>query len=284
MKKIRTIALLCTLFAIIAMAPVHAELPTSLSIAGSKLGVEDPNGPLVVGVLSTTTGFPLSSRIILFEGSKNGEFPGTSASVVGKVVTNKDGEFRFRPSSFSQGPYFRAMYTGDGEYSGSKSDVIELSALLEEARNARVQDGPGHLYVSTTPSNADVYLNGELIGKTDSTIRSIPAGEYDITFVLNGYLNATYPVLITPRKTASLVVSLQQPAVVSTNPFDEFVASMNDMDLVVELSNGPASFELRHNTSDPASVPHNVAVIQFSEPRDTSYLVIISPDWDAVDF
>jgi hypothetical protein len=150
--------------------------------------------------------------------------------------------------------------------------------LLEEAKVARVQDGPGHLYVSTTPSNADVYLGDELIGKTDSTIRNIPSGEYDVTFVLNGHLNATYPVLITARKTASLVVSLQKPTAVSMSPFDEFVAAMYDMDVVTRIDSGPTSFELRQDTSHPASIPHNVHVIEFSEPRDTSYLVIVSPD------
>lgn len=282
----RTISLLYVIFAIVAIAigPVHAALPTYLSIAGSQLGVEDPRGPLMVGVLSTTTGFPLSSRIILFEASKNGEFFGDSiTAVVGKAVTNRDGEFRFRPSSFSQGPYFRAMFAGEGDYEGTRSEIINLSTLLEEAKDARVQDGPGNLYVSTTPSNADVYLNDKLVGKTDSTIRGIPAGEYDVTFVLNGYANATYSVLITPKKTVSIVVPLQRPMGAFTNPFDEYVAAMKDMELVADIHSGPASFQLRQNTSDPASIPHNVDVIQFSDPRDTSYLVIVSPDWNAVE-
>ena len=282
----RTILLLYIIFAIgaIAIGPVHATLPTHLSIAGSQLGVGDPHGPLMVGVLSTTTNFPLSSRIILFEASRNGEFSGTSTSVVGKAVTNRDGEFRFRPSSFSQGPYFKAMYVGDGDYESTRSEIIDLSILLEEAKETRVQDGPGNLYVSTTPSNADVYLNDKLVGKTDSTIRGIPAGEYDVTFVLDGYVNATYSVLISPKKTVSIVVPLQKPMDSFVDPFDEFVAAMKNMDVVAEINSGPASFQLRQNTSDPASIPHNVDVIQFSEPRDTSYLVFISPDWDAVDW
>lgn len=282
MRTAAILCILCIMFGV-AIGPVHAALPTYLSIAGSQLGVEDPNGPLIVGVLSTSTAFPLSNRIILFEASKNGEFPGTSTSVVGKAVTNRDGEFRFRPSSFSQGPYFRAMYAGDSDYDGARSEVIEISPLLEEAKVARYQDGPGNLYVSTSPSNADVYLNDELVGKTDTTIRGIPGGEYDVTFVLDGYLNATYSVLISPKKTASIVISLHPSVISVPNPFDEFVAAMGDMDLVVGISSGPASFELRQNTSDPASIPHNVNVIQFSDPRDTSYLVFVSPNWDAVE-
>jgi hypothetical protein len=102
--------------------------------------------------------------------------------------------------------------------------------------------------------------------------------------MLDGYLSSTYPVLITPKKTVSLVVQLHRPATASRDPFDEFLANMKDMELVAEVNNGPASFKLRQNTSDTASIPHNVAVIQFSEPRDTSYLVIVSPNWDAIDY
>ena len=272
----RTVTIFLILLAI-GTAPVHAILPTSLSIEGTTLGVEDPNGPLIIGVLTTTTGFPLSDRIIFLDASTNGEFRGTISSVVGKAVTNKDGEFRFRPSSFAQGPYFRATYTGDGDYIGTESGVINVATLLEEAKAARVQDGPGNLNVVSTPTNADVYLNGLLAGKTDSILKGIPAGEYDVTLVRDGYVNATYPVLISSKKTVSLVVTLQRPIDASMSEFDAFVASMYEMDVVADVRSGPASFQLRQNTSDPAYIPHTVQVIDFSEARDTSYLVIVSP-------
>jgi hypothetical protein len=272
----RTVAALFIVF-MIGIVPAHAILPTSLSIEGSTLGVGNSTGPLITGVLSTSTGFPLSERIIFFEASANGEFPGTSTFIVGKAVTNNNGEVRFRPSSFAQGPYFRATYAGDGNYAGTKSDVIDISDLLEEAKAARVQDGPGNMHVISTPSNADVYIDGVLAGKTDAIIKGIPPGEHDVTFVLGGYLDSTYSVLITSKKTVSLVVALHPPAA----PLDPFLASIQNqnLDLIAAITGGPASYQLYQNTSDPASIPHSVNVIEFSEPSITSYLVVVSPPY-----
>jgi len=262
----------------IGIVHVHAVLPTSLSIGGSTLGVSDSTGPLITGVLSTSTGFPLSDRIIFFEASANGEFPGTSTFVVGRAVTNNNGEVRFRPSSFAQGPYFRATYNGDGNYAGAKSDVIEISNLLEEAKAARAQDGPGNLNVISTPSNADVYIGGVLVGKTDTIIKGLLPGEHDITFVLNGYLNSTYSVLITSKKTVSLVVTLQ-PATAPKSDLNIFMTSMQDMELTAGFARNPVSYQLRQNTSDTTSIPHSVDIMEFSAPSTTSYLVFVSPQY-----
>ena len=270
----RTVTALLILL-MVGIVPAHAILPTSLSIDGSTLGVGDSTGPLIAGVLSTSTGFPLSERIIFFEASANGEFPGTHAFVVGKAVTNNHGEVRFRPSSFAQGPYFRAVYAGDGNYAGTKSDVINISQLLEDAKAARVQDGPGHMHVVSTPSHADVYIDGVLAGKTDTTIKDIPAGEREVTLALAGYLNSTYSVLITSKKTVSLVVTLNPPA----PPTDPLLASIQDMDVIADITRGPASFQIRQDKSDPAAIPHSVNIMEFSEPSRTSYLVIVSPEY-----
>jgi hypothetical protein len=261
----------------IGIVPVHAVLPTSLSIDGSTLGVSDPTGPLITGVLSTSTGFPLSDRIIFFEASSNGEFPGTNAFVVGRAVTNSNGEVRFRPSSFAQGPYFRAVYAGEGSYAGTKSDVIDISNLFEEAKTARTQDGPGNLHAFSTPSNAYVYIDGVLAGKTDTIIKGIPSGEREITFVLDGYLNSTYSVLITSQKTASLTVTLYQPTAPIDLELEAFMASIRDTELITGFTRGPVSYELRQNASDTSSISHYVDIIEFSDPHRTSYSVLISP-------
>jgi len=274
----RAVAALLIVF-MIGIVPVHAILPTSLSIDGSTLGVNDSTGPLITGILSTSTGFPLSDRIVFFEASANGEFPGTNAFIVGRAVTNNNGEVRFRPSSFAQGPYYRAVYAGDGNYAGTKSDVIDISALLEDARAARVQDGPGNMHVISTPSNADVYIDGVLAGKTDAIIKGIPPGERDVTLVLDGYLDSTYSVLITSQKTVSLVVTLH-PHTAPTDPdLSAFMASIQGMELVAGFTGGPVSYQLRQNTSDPASIPHSVNIMEFSDPRTTSYLVVVSPQY-----
>jgi hypothetical protein len=263
----------------IGIVPVYATLPTSLSIDGSTLGVSQPTGPLITGVLTTSTGFPLSDRIIFFEASVNGEFPGTQASVVGRAVTNKNGEVRFRPSSFAHGPYFRALYPGDGTYAGTKSDIIEISSLLEEARVARAQEGPGNLNIFSTPANADIYIDGLLAGKTNTIIKGIPSGERDVTLVLDGYLDSTYSVLITSKKTVSLVVTLTPFTPPSDSALTAFTLSTQNMELLAGITGGPASYQLYQNTSDPASIPHSVNVIEFSDPRSTSYIVVVSPQY-----
>ena len=276
--KMRTIVTLLILF-MIGIVPVHALLPTTLSIEESSLGVDNPTGPLIVGTLSTSTGFPLSERIIFFEASGNGEFPGTATFVVGRAVTNNNGEVRFRPSSFAQGPYFRAMYTGDGNFEGVRSEVINIADLIEEAKTARLQDGPGNMNVISTPSKADVYIDGEFVGKTDTIIRGIPAGEHEVTFVLAGYQTSTYSVLITSQKTVSVVVTLQPLVGRSGDPeFDMFIAAMQGMEQIVGITEKPGSYQLYMNTSDPASIPHSVDVIKFSEP-EASYLVVVSPQY-----
>ena len=255
---------------------VHA-VPTILTIEDTTVGVDDSTAPLITGTLATTTGFPLSERIILLEASSNGIFPGTIASVVGKVVTNKDGIYQFRPSSLAQGPYYRAVYAGDGNYTGVNSEVIDISALLEEVKVARHKDGVGSINALSTPSNADIYIDGVLCGQTDTIITQIPSGEHEVTFVLDGYMNSTYSVLVSAQKTASLVVTLSTYPVNSFE--DSFIISTQGMEPVISITREPASYQLYQNSSEPTAVPHSVDVITFSEAVPTSYLVIVSPKY-----
>jgi hypothetical protein len=260
---------------LVSISTCVQALPTTVTIEGTTVGVHDSTAPLITGTLATTTGFPLSNRIILLEASSSGIFPGTITSVVGKVVTNNDGIYQFRPSSLTQGPYYRAMYTGDGSYTGVKSEILDISPLLEEVKAARHIDGVGSINAMSTPSNADIYIDGVLYGKTDTIIKQIPSGEYTVTFVLDGYMNSTHPVLVSAQKTASLVVTLSK---YSTNSVEDlFSISTQGMESVASISGGPASYQLYQNSSEPTAVPHSVDVITFSKAVPTSYLVIVSP-------
>ncbi|MBN2379066.1 PEGA domain-containing protein [candidate division WOR-3 bacterium] len=70
----------------------------------------------------------------------------------------------------------------------------------------------GSLSISSVPSGADVYLDGDLIAeKTDCILPDVPAGEHDLVLSLSGYEDWDTTITIAESKTTLLNVTLISP-------------------------------------------------------------------------
>ncbi len=67
----------------------------------------------------------------------------------------------------------------------------------------------GSIAVTSAPAGAAIWLDGENTGKfTSATLTSIPAGEHVVTLKLDGYADASMPVIVEAGKTASVHLDL----------------------------------------------------------------------------
>ncbi|MDD1701201.1 MAG: PEGA domain-containing protein [Methanoregula sp.] len=70
----------------------------------------------------------------------------------------------------------------------------------------------GSLSVTTSPSGARVYVDGELKGVTPATIPGLSAGKHTVLLSLAGYLDLNTTVMINAGKTSEYSTALTEPA------------------------------------------------------------------------
>ncbi len=70
----------------------------------------------------------------------------------------------------------------------------------------------GSLSVTTSPSGARVYVDGEMKGVTPATIPGLTAGKHAVTLSVPGYIDLNTTVIIIAGKTAEYSTSLVTPA------------------------------------------------------------------------
>ncbi len=66
----------------------------------------------------------------------------------------------------------------------------------------------GSISFASTPSGADIYLNGTLVGITPAVVTNVSAGSYSYILRLTGYKDATGTVTVTAGQTTTVSVTL----------------------------------------------------------------------------
>jgi tetratricopeptide (TPR) repeat protein len=77
---------------------------------------------------------------------------------------------------------------------------------------------PSSLDIVSEPEGADVWLNGELKGKTHLHLEPVEAGNYNLKVEMPGYLTYSQQLLIGKRQPTSLSVKLARIPLTSINP------------------------------------------------------------------
>lgn len=71
------------------------------------------------------------------------------------------------------------------------------------------EDDHGSIYCVTSPTGADIYLDGVLQSQhTNSTLTNVSQGNHTITFVLDGYISYTQTVSISKNRTITVFATL----------------------------------------------------------------------------
>ncbi|WP_292395686.1 DUF3344 domain-containing protein [Methanoculleus sp. UBA303] len=88
----------------------------------------------------------------------------------------------------------------------SSADYMEAAAAFLIVEYA---PEPGSIAVTSTPTGATVWLDGEETGEvTDCTLTNVPAGEHVVTVKLDGYADASTPVTVVSGETAEVILEL----------------------------------------------------------------------------
>ena len=93
---------------------------------------------------------------------------------------------------------------------GYESHTVEVTVGPGESKNLSVTLSPikGSLTITSEPSEAEVYLNNTLIGKTPLDGYQVIPGSYDLKIVKEGYQEYRVTVTIKPGETKSIMVAL----------------------------------------------------------------------------
>jgi hypothetical protein len=104
-----------------------------------------------------------------------------------------------------EGVSYSLLMTLEGYYDYSTSFVVEEGLMQGMYHEFRALPENGSIIVESIPEDAEIYLNGSYIGKTDYRIREVPPGTYMIRICKFGFDDYE----------ASLPVNVIDPAVVS---------------------------------------------------------------------
>ena len=66
----------------------------------------------------------------------------------------------------------------------------------------------GSVELTATPDSSEVYMDGELVGKTPLSMRYVPVGSYELTVSHDGYRQTEVGVDVTPSAVVQREVAL----------------------------------------------------------------------------
>lgn len=91
------------------------------------------------------------------------------------------------------------------------TDALSVTSRMPEApvRLSALEPLRGVLSVSSSPIEADIYCNGELMGQTPLFLNDLPVGTYVVKISKDGYMTSIEDVTVTENEVTELNVTLQ---------------------------------------------------------------------------
>ncbi|GAX59732.1 hypothetical protein SCALIN_C04_0220 [Candidatus Scalindua japonica] len=94
----------------------------------------------------------------------------------------------------------------DGYYTWNQS--VEVMANRESSLTAMLQGRDGSLMITSEPTNAEIFINGKIVGRTPETIQNVKPEKYKIKLKLDKYEIWNKEVKIEAEKKLSLTAKL----------------------------------------------------------------------------
>lgn len=92
-----------------------------------------------------------------------------------------------------------------------ESALDKLAAyFMETTPTITEEKKEGNITITSNPVQADIYINGTLMGKTPNTIENLQAGKYNLVLKKQGYKEAQKSITIETRKTISQNIDLEK--------------------------------------------------------------------------
>ncbi len=133
----------------------------------------------------------------------DGNAAGTTVNQIYTYTVSLDGS----PSS-----YPKTAYATKAGYSTSNTQSLSTPSVGETINYYITLNpsGPstGSIYVSSSPSNAMVYINGAYVGNTPHTVGGYTPGNYNVEVVKSGYNNWASTAYVSAGSTANVYATL----------------------------------------------------------------------------
>jgi hypothetical protein len=162
----------------------------------------------VTGTLTTSEGKIMGNKRVTLTSSVTVPDSEDAFSFIGIKVTDRNGKYDFfRPAGLPP-EYLRVSFAGNDEYEPAMSPVLGVRGIGTDSAQV-LTNATGSVQVYTTPSGADIYVDGELRGVSPQKIGGISEGPHSITVVKPGYLNETLEGYISSRIDARYDITLK---------------------------------------------------------------------------
>ncbi len=163
------------------------SIETITVVAGQDISIQLPSPTPITGTVSVMSS-PLGAKITI-DGKDFGSTPNIIDNlIIGKhsVVVSKNG---YKPSSST-------VTINEGE-------ITEVNVQLDE------KPREGTLRVSSTPTAANIEINGKQYGKTPGTYTGLPVGWYTVTLSKTGYYSKTKDFYVEGDSTTNANIRLE---------------------------------------------------------------------------
>lgn len=180
----------------------------------SKVGYKDYKGIRAVSARMVANMKPALASLRRLD-TRTGDLYITSAPPSASVWVDGEhrGETPLRVQNVYTGQHeVKVTKPGYREYSVSKhvppQRIVNILAMLVPEQD--VTGETGTVYVRSVPLRSDVYIDGELKGKTPFTLSGLPVGSYGVKVEKEGYVAYTTTADIKPRKTTDVWAKLER--------------------------------------------------------------------------
>lgn len=195
--------------AILLLLVISAALPFTW-LACSKTSptapVDDTTTPATTQQVSTVTVTPDSAQVSV---SGTQQFAAVATDSTGATINNQT--FTWTSSNTS---YATVSATGlvTGVAAGGPLFIIASAGNPVKSDTSIItvvtQSSTGSISVTTTPTGAQIYVDGTLKGTSPLTATLVPAGSHTVTAALAGYKNSSQVVSVTAGLTATVNLTL----------------------------------------------------------------------------
>jgi len=154
-----------------------------------------PNQPQVGSIEVTSQ--PTGAAVYLDNAYKGTTHPGGPFDIIGIAP----GFHTIRLELTDYQPYTRQVQVFEG-------GIEEVSATLTPVSPGPQPDTTGQLYVSSTPSGAEVFVDNVFLGITPVSLSNITAGTHTVMLQMQGYSDWTGTAQVTAGQSSAVAASL----------------------------------------------------------------------------
>jgi hypothetical protein len=161
----------------------------------------------ITGFLTDSTGKSLGNKRVTLESSYFSADDSDDFSFIAVKETERDGKYTFFRPADTPPEFLIVRFAGNDEYERTASPVLPVRGIGTD--NPQIRSGrTGSITISTTPQEADIFIDDEYYGVSYKRIPGLAEGSHNVTISKKGYPNQTVEAYVTTTRDAYFEVTL----------------------------------------------------------------------------